>query len=380
MGRRSARGALARLSRWCVLPAVLTLALAAAAPAQAVGTTITTVAGGSTEGDSGDGGAATSASFELPQALVHDTLGNLYVSDPADATVRKISALGVISLVAGTHGTHGDSGDSGQATSAELYWPRGLSYDTAHNYLFIADATRIRRVNLTSGVISTVAGTGTAGYNGDGTATTSQVNWPSALDFAGGDLYLADTLNQRVRVLDSGGDLTTVAGNGDIGECCDAGGPATSAELREPAGIAVHVGLLSTTVYVADSEDDIIAAFTVGGNISTYAGTVNTPGHGGDGSAATGATLNWPSGISTDELGNLYIADTRNHEIRKVTALTGVITTVAGNGTDGFSGDNGPATSAQLHDPKDVVADLGTLGRIWIADTYNYRIRAVGIL
>lgn len=176
----------------------------------------------------------------------------------------------------------------------------------------------------------------------------------------------------------STGVITTVAGTGVIGHTGD-GGAATSAEFRGPAGVAVHVGLLSTTVYVSDTEGQRIRAFTPGGSIDTYAGTYNTAGQSGDGGAATGATLNWPSGISADLLGNLYIADTRNHTIRKVTALTGVITTVAGNTTDGYSGDGGTATSARLHDPKDVIADLGTLGRFFIADTFNYCVRVVGL-
>src|SRR5439155_1238793 len=247
-------------------------------------------AGNSSYGFSGDGGTATSAQLAQPSGIAVDTAGNLYVADTRNQRVRKVTAGGVISTVAG-NGTFGFSGDGGPATSAQLSTPDDVAVDAAGN-LYVPDlgGQRVRKVTP-SGVISTVAGNGTHGFSGDGgPATSAQLAFFSggsgvAVDVAG-NLYISDNGNNRVRKVTADGVISTVAGNGTFGFSGDEG-PATSAQLNFPLGVAV------------------------------------------------------------DSAGNLYIADSDNTRRRKVTA-GGVISTVAGNGTSGFSGGQGPATSAQL--------------------------------
>jgi hypothetical protein len=244
--------------------------------------------------------------------------------------------------------------------------------DAAGN-LYIADSgnNRIRKVTP-GGVISTVAGNGAGGCSGDGGPATSAqlVPWGIAVD-AVRNLYIADygAGHNRVRKVTPGGVISTVAGNGTYGSSGD-GGPATSAQLQSPSGVAVDA---AGNLYFAEYHGCRIRKVTPGGVISTVAGN-GAGGFSGDGGPATSARLDRPSGVAVDAAGNLYFADTNNHRIRKVTP-GGVISTVAGNGAAGFSGDGGPATSAQLYDPRGVAMDAA--GNLYIADYGNDRIRKI---
>jgi sugar lactone lactonase YvrE len=328
---------------------------------------ISTVAGTGTKGYSGDGGAATSAQLYSPYGVALDAAGNLFIADTWNERIRKVTPGGVISTVAG-NGHSSFSGDSGPATSASLSYPYGVTVDAAGN-LFIADHSNdcIRKVTP-DGVINTVAGIGTWGFRGDGgPATLAQLGFPYglAVDTAG-NLFIADFLNSRVRKVTPDGVISTVVGGGTQG--LGDGGPATSAELWGPYGVAVDIG---GNLFIADLGNYLVRKVTPAGVISTVAGN-GTQGYSGDGGPATSAQLYNPYDVAVDIGGNLFIADSGNNCIRKVTP-GGIINTVAGNGTYGFSGDGGPATSAQLHYPQGVAVD--TAGNLFIADLYNNRVR-----
>ena len=329
---------------------------------------ISTVAGDGTRGYGGDGGPATAAQLSSPYGVALDGAGNLYIADTRNDRIRKVDASGAISTVAGD-GTQGYSGDGGPATAAQLRLPYGVALDGAGN-LYIADTSndRIRKVDA-SGAISTVAGDGTRGYGGDGgPATAAQLSLPFrvALDGAG-NLYIADTYNNRIRKVDASGVITTVAGDGTRGYGGD-GGPATAAQLDLPYGVALDG---ADNLYIADRNNHRIRKVDASGVITTVAGD-GTRGYGGDGGPATAAQLDLPYGVALDGADNLYIADRNNDRIRKVDAA-GVITTVAGDGTRGYGGDGGPAVAAQLNSPRGVALDGA--GNLYIADSGNDRIR-----
>jgi len=336
---------------------------------------LTLVAGNGTPGFSGDNGPATSAQLANPQGVAVDSAGNLYIADTNNQCIRKV-ANGVITTVAGT-GTPGYSGDNGPATSARLANPQGLAVDSAGN-LYIADTNNQCIRKVANGAITTVAGTGTRGSSGDnGLATSAQLNNPYgvAVDSAG-NLYIADSSNNRIRKV-SGGMIATIAGNGTPGFSGD-NGPAISAQLNYPQGIAVDS---AGNLYIADpgnpystdpSNKSSRIRTVANGVIATVAGN-GTSGFSGDNGPAISAQLNYPQGVAVDSAGNLYIADTSNNRIRKV--ANRVIATVAGNGALGFSGDNGPATSAQLANPWGVAVDFAAT--LYIADNGNNRVRKV---
>lgn len=279
-----------------------------------------------------------------------------------------------ISTYAGT-GTQGYQGDGGSATSARLWHAEGLAV-ASNGDVYFADTGNhvIRKVAFSTGIITTVAGNGLPGSTGDGGAATSaRLKSPEDVFVASnGDLYIADTGNHKIRkVTASTGIITTVAGNGLPGSTGD-GGAATSARLNSPRGIQVAS---NGDLYIGDRTNDKIRKVTAAtGVITTYAGT-GTAGYTGDGGAATAARLNGPQGIHLASNDDLYIADVSNNVIRKVAAATGVITTFAGTGVAGFSGDGGAATSAQLSTPEAV--RLNASGELYIADTGNNRIRRV---
>jgi len=331
---------------------------------------IETVAGNGTRGFSGDGGPATDAMIEHPKGVALDSAGNLFISDSSHHCIRKVDPSGIITTVAG-NGTWGFSGDGGPATDAMLDNPYGVALDSAGN-LFIADRFngRIRKVDP-SGIITTVAGNGTRGFSGDSGPATDAMIYPAdvAVDNAG-NLFIADSDNYRIRKVDPSGIITTVAGNGTWGFSGD-GGPATDAMIS----YAMDVAMDSTgNLFITDYNNNRIRKVDLSGIITTVAGN-GTRGFNGDGGPATDAMLRDPNTVALDSGGNLFIADYYNHRIRKVDP-SGIITTVAGNGTGGFSGDSGPATYAMLETPSEVAVD--SAGNLFIADYRNFRIRKVG--
>jgi hypothetical protein len=355
---------------------LLAIGLRAAAQMQLV-PGVTTVAGNGTAGYSGDGGPATSGELNRTEGVATDSAGNLYIADWQNNRVRKVDAgTGVITTVAG-NGTAGFSGDGAAATSATLKGPTGVVVDSAGN-LYIADQAnnRVRKVDAGTGVITTVAGNGTAGFSGDGgLATNAAMFSPTDLTFdSAGNLYISDNANSRIRKVAVGtGVITTYAGNGTAGFAGD-GGAATSAALNAPAGIVIDS---AGNLYIADVSNNRIRKVAAGtGVITTYAGN-GTAGFAGDGGAATSAQFNTPARVALDKVGNLFIADQGNNRVREVFLGTGIITTVAGNGTAGFSGDGGPGTAAAFDAPLGIAID--NAGSLYISDFYNNRIRKLAI-
>ncbi len=339
---------------------------------------ITTIAGTGTPGYSGDGGAATAANIynSLYGGVAVDALGNKYISDYGNSLIRKVNSTGVISTFAGVYGYAGSTGDGGPATAAYIAGPIGVAVDGAGNVYITGYSTNvIRKVNST-GIISTIAGTGSAGYSGDGgpaTAAHLDQAWGVAVDYMG-NVYIADNNNHVVRKVNTSGIISTFAGNGTSGYSGD-GGPATAATMRNPVGVAVDK---NRNVFIADLNDGRIRKVDTFGIITTVAGN-GIGGFAGDGGPATSAKLYNSSGVAVDTLGNFWIADSYNNRIRKVDAL-GIITTIAGSGSigsgsGGYGGDGGVATSALLHYPYGVATDGH--GAIFIADNYNERIRMV---
>ena len=330
--------------------------------------TIATVAGDGILGVSGDGGPATGASLSGPLGVAVDATGNIYVADTGNSRIRKVSSAGTITTVAG-NGIMGFSGDGGPATGASLYQPERIAVDAVGN-IYVADAYnyRIRKVSP-AGIITTVAGNGIRGFSGDGEpATAAELSAYGVAVDAAGNIYVADWLSKRIRKVSPAGIITTVAGNGGSRFSGD-GGPATGAGL-DPVGVAVDA---AGDLYIADINNNRIRKVSAAGTIATVAG--NGDGwFSGDGGAATAASLYWPRGVAVDAGGNMYVVDHGNHQIRRVSPA-GTITTVAGNGADSFSGDGGPATAASLWYPFDVAVDAA--GNIYVADTWNYRIRKV---
>jgi len=350
--------------RALAMPAACILFFASLLGAQGV---ITTVAG-TTWRFTGDGGPATNAPLGGPSGVAVDAAGNLFATDCTNRIVVKISSAGVLTVVAG-NGIGGFSGDGRPATSAQFSCPWGVTLDSAGN-LYVADSgnNRVRKVSPT-GVISTIAGTGTAGFSGDeGPATIASFSGLTgvAVD-TGGNVYIADTNNQRVRRASPDGTITTVAGNGTASYSGD-GGPATLASVNNPFGIAVDA---AGSLYIADTMNNRIRKVPRGGVITTVAGN-GTCGFSGDLGPAVSASLCGPDSVALDSAGNLYIADDANRRVRKVSP-SGVITTVAGTGTYGFSGDGGPALNASFYYQRGLAVDAA--GSVYVADAESGRIR-----
>lgn len=353
--------------------ALFHLMLSLLIPASASADLIRTYAGNGVGSYSGDGGPATEASLYYPQKAAPDSFGNLFIADSTNVRVRKVDVNGVITTVAGngTYSYYGPNGDGGPATEAPLADTMDVAVDRFGNiYIAGYNDQRIRKVD-TNGIITTVAGNGTYGFSGDGgPATEANLAVPSgvAVDNAG-NIYIADYLNARIRKVDVDGIITTVAGNGTFGYSGD-GGPATQASLYGAYDVAVdNIG----NIYIADVSAIRVRKVDVNGLITTVAGN-GTGGYSGDGGPATEAGLDNPYGVSVDDRGNIYISASPGGRIRKVNA-NGIITTVAGNGGAGYSGDGGPATQATLGFPTGAEAD--SLGNLYIADSHNHRIRRV---
>jgi sugar lactone lactonase YvrE len=336
---------------------------------------ITTVAGNGNYGYSGDGGIATNAGFN-PFDVAVDSNGNLFIADWGNNRIRKVDTNGIITTVAGNGDgqyVYSFGGDGGYATNAVLSCPGGVAVDSSDN-IFIVDQFngRIRKVD-TNGIITTVAGAGNGGFffGDSGYATNAGLNSPHgvAIDTVG-NLFIADYGNNRIRKVDTNGIITTVAGNNNGGFSAGDGGYATNASLSWPEGVAVDA---SGNLFIADYGDSRVRKVDTNGIITTVAGNGNY-GFSGDGGAATNAELTDAFGVAVDNSGNLFIADCENNRIREVTT-SGIITTVAGYGTQAFFGDGGYATSAGLNNPFGVAVDSG--GNLFIADQGNKRIRKV---
>jgi uncharacterized protein (TIGR03437 family) len=373
---------------------------------------ITMVAGTGTAGFSGDGGPAAKASLNLPYGLAADPAGNIYIADLGNNRVRRVAGDGTILTIAGS-GQSGPVADGGPATGAQLLSPRNLALDAAGN-LYISEFAghRIRKVSP-GGQISTVAGMGKAGFTGDGgPATAAQLGYPAGLALDGsGNLYVADSQNQRIRAIAPSGLISTLIGG------------TTATALATPTALAVDA---TGTIYVADTSN-MVRAYTPAGAWNNFAGTgeqgfggdgavaaaaelaaphdlavdgsgslyiadgtrlrrVNTSGiiqtvagdaqpqAIGDGGDATRAPLFHPSAVALDNAGNLYLAETGAHRIRRVSA-NGQIATFAGTGVAGEMGDYGPAAEAQLNAPMGVTVDA--FGNVMVADTNNQRVRQI---
>ena len=370
------RRELARTERSTSLPSRLRIWLALALPFAALGQapdTISTYAGGGPNNV-----PAISANIPFPIDTILDSSGNYYIvigagSGNTSSRVFEVNTSGTLTVIAG-NGFSGYAGDGGAAVNAELGAPGGFAVDSSGD-IYIADTVNciIRKVTRSNGVISTYAGTvGTCGYAGDGGAAISaQLNEPESVAVdASGNLYIADTYNQRIRkITASNGDIATIAGNGATGFSGD-GGAATSAELNYPFAIALDS---SANVYIADTDNYRIRKITVStGNIATIGGN-GTEGFAGDGGTATSAEISDVYGLSVDPSGNVFIADHGNCVIREV-STSGKIATVAGKGQScGYSGDGGAATSALLYYPLGVAVNSSEV--LYIADTENNVIR-----
>ena len=363
---------------------------------------IATVAGDGTAGYSGDGGAAISAELQNPSSIFVDGSGDIFIADTDNSVIREVVAsTGDIQTNIGNN-TLAYSGDGGSALNAELNVPGEVSVDGSGD-LFIADTASsvIREVVAATGDIQTVAGNGTECADpttlcGDGAAATSaQLNNPSGLFLdAAGNIFIADTSDNRLRVVNTGtaaitiaavviqpGDIATVAGNGtacpDSPTTCGDGGAATSAELASPYGVFVDS---SGNIFIADTGDYVIREVVAStGIITTVAGNYapcSPPGSVcGDGAIATSAQFSSPAGLFVDAAEDIFIADTFDNRIREVTASNGIVATVAGTGARGYAGDGAAATSALLDTPYGLFVD--TLGDIFIADTDSAVIREV---
>jgi len=324
-----------------------------------VGGTITTYAGNGQSnpfGTNGDGGPATQAQIQKPEALWFDSFGNLFIADKSASAIRKVNPSGIISTVAGDGLLLGYSGDGGPATSATLTNPLGVAFDSNGN-MYISGKGFIRMVN-TSGTISILAGSGNYNFAGDGgPASAARFSSPFALAFdSGGNLFVADLGNNRIRKIDTSGNVTTFAGVGPPSISGGDGGPASSATLGLPTGLVFDS---AGNLYFTEFTGMKIRKIAPNGTISTIAGT-GAQGFSGDGGQATNATLNYPAYLRIDGQGNLYFVDIFNFRVRMVTPA-GVISTVAGNGQMTTSGDGGPATSAGMFPFGLAVTSSGTL-------------------
>jgi uncharacterized protein (TIGR03437 family) len=321
---------------------------------------ITTIAGNNIGGFLGDAGAATSAQLNNPLGVTLDSAGNLYFADSSNHRVRKVAG-GTISTVAG-NGTAGFLGDAAAATSAELDLPSGVAVDSS-GILYIADTLNfvVRKVSGTT--ITTYAGSNSLGGGGGGDhglAINAQLANPTGLALdAAGNLYIADTANSRIRIVTKATGIITSLSTAGI-------------NLSSPKGVAVDA---AGDVYIADTGNGRVLEVTPVGSITkttTVAGT-GVNGYSGDGGPAASAQLNNPYGVALDAAGNIYITDTNNQRVRMVSAATGIITTVAGTGRSGYAGDGGPSTSAQLSFPRGILVDAS--GNIYVSDAQNNVIR-----
>ncbi len=335
---------------------------------------IAVVAGTGIQGYDGDGGNATAAKLNNPGGVFVDRLGNLFIADSANMVIRRVTPGGTITTVAGT-GTKGDAGDGGSAVNAQLDEPEHVVADDAGN-LLIAEfgGNRVRRV-ASNGVISTIAGTGEQGYGGDGgPAVNALLNRPGGVAMGpGGEVYVADTFNNRVRKISSSGPISTVAGNG-VGDYAGDGGPATSAQLYFPESIFLDP---AGNLYIADTGNHVIRKVS-SGIIRKIAGDgyKDVDGEGrfaGDGGPALNASFDFPTDLVVDAAKNIYVADAGNGVVRRILPADRV-GTVFGGSTGSYEGDGGVATGAAVGA---IDAAVDHAGNLYVADFDTWRIRKV---
>jgi trimeric autotransporter adhesin len=346
---------------------------------------IQTIAGTGVAGYSGDGGAASAAQLNQPYGLALDPAGNLYIADLGNSRVREITLDGVIHTVAGGGASPAaTSGQGGAATAAQLMQPRNVAIASGSLYISDFGANQVYEVN-SSGTLLLLAGTGTAGYSGVGTsALLAELNAPAGLAADGnGDVYIADSGNNRVRKVQNGVIITAFNTLSPTGVAVDAAGMLYVAAASYFGSVVQQIsGVASARDLILDSSGNIYTtsgAYVLeipasSGTVTTIAGSGTSPGFGGDGGPAVAAQLNSPSSIAVDSGGNWYIADTSNNRIRQVTAA-GVINTIAGTGTAGSSGDNGPASAAELNAPRAIAIDGSD--NLYIADSGNNEVRKI---
>jgi trimeric autotransporter adhesin len=331
---------------------------------------LTLIAGSRLSGFSGDGGPATQATFRTITGIAVDTDGSVYLSDYGNHRVRRVNTDGTVETVAG-NGSPGFSGDDNLATNAEIRHPMGLALDSSGN-VFVADYSnhRIRKIGR-DGIITTIAGYLAGGFSGDDdSALAAQLYFPSDIAFDKfGALYIADTGNNRIRKIETTGIIKTIAGTGTAGFDAD-GKDATSTQFNGPSGIAIDA---SGNIFIADSFNHRIRKIATDNKVSTVAGK-STIGYSGDNGAATSAELYFPKDILVDSSGNLTLSDSYNQRIRRV-STSGTISTIAGNGLFSYGGDDGAAALSQLNQPAAAVYDSS--GNLFIADTFNHRLRVV---
>ncbi|MEO7210544.1 MAG: hypothetical protein ABIY35_06345, partial [Chitinophagaceae bacterium] len=325
------------------------------------GQIITTVAGNGTYGNSGNGGPATLAQLGWPFGVASDKNGNIYIADHDNNVIRKINSSGTITIFAGT-GTLGYTGDGGLATSANLYHPTLLTFDNTGNMYFTDQNSEVIRKIDTGGIITSVTGNLPSGYSGDGgPLIAAQFHSIAGLYFDNADnMYISDIGNNVIREVDKSGIINTIAGNGTAGFSGD-GGLATLAQMDGPYGVVIRS---NGDIFIPDAHNNRIRMINNAGIISTYAGT-GVGGYSGDGGPCRKASLHWPWQCAIDPSGNLYISDADNEVVRKIDN-SGIITTYAGNGTPGYSGDGGLAISAQMIDVCGVNAD--NFGNLYIVN------------
>lgn len=355
----------------CSIARIALVLLAAAVPARASrgeSFTISTVAGTGQAGFSGDGGPATKAELRNPSGVAVTADGSLYIADLKNARLRKVAPDGTMTTIAGD-GVNQSSGDGGPAAAAQLGSAYGVAVDR-HGNVFVGDrlSHAVRKIDA-QGTITRFAGTGARGDSGDGgPAIGAQLASPNDVAFdSKGNVYIADSGNHRVRVVDAAGTIKTFAGTGVRGRTGD-GGPATKAELNGPSALCFDA---RDALYICDFGNHCVRKVAPDGTISTLAGT-GKPGWLGDGGPAAAATLFQPCGVAVDGAGRVYIADSANCKIRMIGA-DGTIETVAGTGKRGYAGDGGPARKALIAIPD--LIDIDADGNIYVAEFRNHVIR-----
>ena len=321
---------------------------------------IKSVAGTGALGYSGDGGPGTAAELRIPLYVCTDAIGNLYISDQGNQRIRKVDATtGIITTIAGKGGG-GNTGDGGAATDATIQSPKGICIDSENN-LYICSQWYVRKVNLATGIITSIAGNSSAGHMGDGgLATAAQISPMAIAADKYNNIYITGAYKVR-KITAATGIISTIAGTGSSGSYGD-GGPAIDAAFGYSMGIAVSP---TNDIYITDIHK-IRKIDALTGIISTVAGS-GAPGYSGDGSLAVAAELKSVSGVAVDTAGNIYVADLANYVIRKITLSTGIITTIAGKGSLGYSGDGGPATAAEFRFPWGICVNK-TGSVVYVAD------------